>query len=92
MIRMRNADFGSFDIYFFDRIYRITQDTFIFHHFPEESDETQSRRTAGNKGVNFITIVYFICWVQTLLDKANFFSRRRRLKFLAFFRKAKKII
>jgi hypothetical protein len=42
---------------FFDRIYRIIQDKFLFHHFPEESDETQSRRMAGNKGVNFTAIV-----------------------------------
>jgi hypothetical protein len=41
---------------FFDRIYRIIQDNFIFHHFPEESDETQSRHTAGNKRV-YVTLI-----------------------------------
>jgi hypothetical protein len=36
-------------IFFIDRIYRIFRIIFIFHHFPEESDETQSRLTAGKK-------------------------------------------
>jgi len=46
---------------FFDRIYRIIQDNFIFHHFPEENDETQSRHTAGNKRENFTVIVKLNC-------------------------------
>jgi hypothetical protein len=37
----------SFFSFVLDRIYRIIQDYFYFHHFPEESDETQSRLTAG---------------------------------------------
>ena len=37
------------------------QDIFLFHHFPEESDETQSRHAAGNKGVNFTAIVKLNC-------------------------------
>ena len=39
----------------------IMQDIFIFHHFPEESDETQSRLTAVNKRVNFTVIVKINC-------------------------------
>jgi hypothetical protein len=34
-----------------DRIYRIFRIILIFHHFPEESDETQSRLKAGEKQI-----------------------------------------
>ena len=46
---------------YLDRIYRIIQDNFSFHHFPEESDETKSRFRAGNVRAYLTSqiIVYF---------------------------------